>query len=267
MAPGVATVRLPWRFSMPRSGAGYSWDSFRTMLLWDLASLRLDLPIVVIIQLVAGAGIVVMMSLLVPGDPPRAAVEYLAAGVPVVNLYLLGLVFGPQWIAEQRAADAYDATRVLPCPRSASLAAWYVVTLAAGVPGMIGTLLVAAWRYHIDFAVSPVIVPAVLLVAVSGTMIGAAIGHGVAEPMVSRIGVQAINMFVVGFTPTLFPADRLPDWLQTINAVLPFEHMSALLRAALTAGPVDHLGISYAVVIAWSVACAGLAAWAMGRRG
>ncbi|HXX60374.1 MAG TPA: ABC transporter permease [Candidatus Sulfotelmatobacter sp.] len=267
MALDVGAARLPWSFSMPRSGAGYWWSSFRTMLRWDVASLRLDLPIVVIIQLIAGAGIVVMMSLLVPGDPPRAAVEYLAAGVPVVNLYLLGLVFGPQWIAEQRAADSYDATRVLPCPRSASLAAWYAVTLAAGVPGMLGTLVVAAWRYHIDFTVSPMILPAVLLVAVSGTMIGAAIGHGVGEPMISRIGVQAINMFVVGFTPTLFPVDRLPDWLQAINVVLPFEHMSALLRATLTAGPVDDLGLSCLVVVAWSAACAGLAAWAMGRRG
>jgi ABC-2 type transport system permease protein len=237
------------------------------MLRWELVSLRLQLPILISIQAMAGAGFVFMISLLVPGDPPPVAVRYLAAGIPVLNLYILGLMFGPQWVAERRVSDTYESMQSLPVPRSAAAAAWYVVTLLVGLPGMVVTLIAAEWRYHVDFAISAAIVPAVLLVVFNGTMLGYAIAHGVREPMIARIGVQALNMFVVGFTPTMFAADRLPDWLQTLNLALPFEHMSAILRASLTSDPVDGLARSYAIVVAWSCACALLAARAVSRRG
>jgi ABC-2 type transport system permease protein len=262
-APSISWASL----SRPRSGLAYWLRSFGAILRWETASLRLHLPIIIAIQAMAGAGFVLMISLLVPGDPPPGAVRYLVAGIPVLNLYILGLMFGPQWVAEQRVAETYDAMQALPIPRTAAAAAWYVVTLLAGVPGMLATLLVAEWRYNVAFAISPAVVPAVLLVVFAGTMLGYAIGHGVREPMVARIGVQALNMFIVGFTPTMFAPDRLPDWLQAVNRVLPFEHMSALLRASLTSDPVDNLAGSYAIVIAWSCACALLAARAITRRG
>ncbi len=260
----TGTIASQW---VPRSGPAYWASSLVVNLRWELASLRLHLPIIIAIQVVAGAGFVFMISLLVPGDPPPAAVQYLAAGIPVLNLYILGLMFGPQWVAERRVSDTYDAMQTLPGPRSAAAAAWYVVTLLAGVPGMLATLVAAEWRYHVDFAISLAVVPAVLLVVGAGTMLGYAIAHGIREPTIARIGVQALNMFVVGFTPTMFPADRLPDWLRSVNVVLPFEHMSAILRASLTSQPVDGLAASYAIVIAWVGVSALLAGRAVTRRG
>jgi len=254
-------------FAAPRAGVGYWWASFRNMLDWEVASLRLDLPIVAAIQVISSAGFVLMMSLLVPGDLPASAAAYLAGGIAVVNLYMLGLIFGPQWIAEQRVEETYDSMRSLPVPRSAATVAWWMVSLLVGVPAVLVTILVAALRYHVDFSVSLTIVPAVLLVSFTATMIGEALGHGIANPMLVRVSTQALNIFVVGFCAVVFPVDRLPDWLQAVNQVLPFMHMSTIMRAALTTEPVSDLAFAYSVVIFWAALCALVAARAQSRRG
>jgi len=51
----------------------------------------------------------------------------------------------------------------------ASATAWYAVTLIGGIPGMVITLLVAQVRYHPGFTISPLVVPATLLIVFAGT--------------------------------------------------------------------------------------------------
>ena len=51
----------------------------------------------------------------------------------------------------------------------ASATAWYAVTLIGGIPGMVITLLVAQVRYHPGFTISPLVVPATLLIVFVGT--------------------------------------------------------------------------------------------------
>jgi len=262
-----SAATVAFALGAPRSGMAYWWQTFLAMLRWEVGSLRLRLPALAVIQVIAGAGFVVMMSLLVPGDLPQPVAQYLATGLCVLNLYMLGLMFGPQVLGERRTAGTYDAMQSLPAPRTASAAAWYVVSLLVGLPGMIVTLAVAGLRYHVEYAVSPAVIPATLLVTLAATMLGYALGHSVRSAIVGTMLSQSINIFSLGFTPMVFPPERLPGWLQAVNAGLPFEHLSALLRASLTADPVDQLPLSYTVVAAWTLAFALVAARAIGRRG
>jgi len=62
----------------------------------------------------AGAGLVVGFSLFMPDVVPDRTVLYVSTGVPVFNLYLLGLVVMPQVTGEQRMADTYDFVQSLP---------------------------------------------------------------------------------------------------------------------------------------------------------
>jgi ABC-2 type transport system permease protein len=237
------------------------------MARWELAGLRMFLPLVAVVQVLLGVGLVLGFGLFMPEAVPARTVLYVSTGTPVFNLYLLGLVVMPQTTSQQRIADTYDFLQSLPVPRMVGLTTWLTVTLVAGVPGMVASLVTARLRYGFRPDVSASVVAAVLLTALTATVIGSAMAHAVPHPMVTLVLTQVLNFVALGFAPIAFPADQLPGWLATVNHVLPFESMGVTMRAALSAGPVDGVGRAYLVLAGWSVACAGLAGWALRRRG
>ena len=243
-----------------------SWfHALGAMTRWDLTDLRMVLPIVIVVQILAGVGFVLGISLFFDHIPEPVAL-YVSTGVVVLNLTLVGLIMGPQLTADQKLAGTYEYLRVLPVPATAAAVAWFTVALVASVPAAVVSLIVAELRYGISFTVTPSIVPAVLLTAFTGTMLGYALSHAVSNPMSTRMIAQLLVFFVFGFSPILYPASQQPDWLARISGWLPFEHMATIVRAGLTTGMVDDVGRSYAVVAIWGLIGTALAARALVRR-
>lgn len=260
MAVALAPERGP-----VRAGPAYWLQSYLVMIRWELTSLRAWLPIVMVIQVLGGAGFVLGIALFFDQIPETAAL-FVSTGVPVVMMLMLGLMLEPQLIADQRLEGTYEYLRVLPVPAGASALAWYTVTVVAGIPSTVIALWLAHLRYDISFTISPAIVPALLLTTFTGTMIGYALGHAMPTPMATRLVTQVLVFGVFGFAPVLFPVQQMPGWLGALNWWLPFRHMAVIVRAALMPGLGADLGVSYAVVAVWGVASAGIAAWALGRR-
>lgn len=249
-----------------RRGAGYWWSGYRTMLAWHLSSLRLWLVLLAAVQVLSGVGFVLGFALFFDEIPLSAAL-FVSTGVPVINLVMIGLVLGPQLVADQKTTNSFDFISSLPVPHTASALAWYTVCLLGGLPAVAVSLLVAVARYDgLPLAVTPDIVPALLLTAFAGTMLGYAIAHAITSPMVTRLVTQFLVFAMFGFTPILFPVSQMPAWLATVNSWLPLKHMADLVRAALTDLPYENLAASYAVVGAWALGCAFLAVRALGRR-
>jgi ABC-2 type transport system permease protein len=236
------------------------------MFVWDLADLRLLLPILCCVLTLQGAGFVLGIGLFFQHIPETAAV-FVATGVPVMNLITAGLVFEPQVVADQRLRGSYDFLQSLPVPRAMMTLAWYTVTLIVALPAMVIALLVAVARYGIAFSVSPAIVPAVLLTSLTGVLIGYAIAHGVTAPMTARLISISMIFVLFGFSPVVFPAGQLPGWLEAVNRWLPFGSMATITRAALMPGVAVGVARAYLVVGAWAVVAALVVAWALGRRG
>ncbi len=249
-----------------RRGASYWLHGYRVMLRWELTSLRMWLPLVTVVQILAGAGFVLGIGLFFRHIPDSVAL-FVSTGVPVINIILVGLVLGPQLVADQKVTQGYEFLRALPVPWSVAALAWYTVTLLSAVPAMVISLWIAHLRYAISFHVSPAVVPATLLTAFTGTMMGYALGHAVANPMTTRLVTQVLVFVVFGFAPILFPVQQLPGWLAALNWWLPFRHMAVIIRGSLTTGFVSGTGTSYLIVSVWGLACTGLSAWALGRRG
>ncbi|WP_024287934.1 ABC transporter permease [Cellulomonas sp. KRMCY2] len=248
-----------------RSGPGYWLTGYRTMLRWHLSSLRMWLFLLVMIQALIGVGYVLGFALFF-SEIPRTAALWVSTGTPVLNLVLLGMLLGPQLVAGVKQQGGYDFVQALPVPRTASAAAWYTVTLIGGIPGMIITLLAAQVRYDPGFTVSPAVVPATLLIVFTGTMIGYALAHAIANPMTTQLITQALVFLAMGFAPILFPAEQMPAWLAELNEWLPLGHMATIMRDVLTDGLVTDVGRSYLVVSVWGAVCCWLAVRALGRR-
>lgn len=212
----MADLTAPWPAMRLRRGVPYWLESYRALTRWHLVSLRVWVTVLAVVQIMAGAGFVLGIGLFFEHIPASAAL-FVSTGVPAINLMIVGLVLGPQLVAQQKLQQTYDFLRALPVPQTASAAAWYTVCLVAGLPAVAVSLLIAEARYGISFTVSPAVVPAVLLVAFTGTMIGYGLGHAVPNPMVTQLVTQLLVFAIFGFTAILFPASQLPGWLASLN--------------------------------------------------
>jgi ABC-2 type transport system permease protein len=235
------------------------------MLRWELASLRLLVPVTAAVQALAGVGFVLGIGLL--RDVPTPDALYLSGGAVVITLALVGVILAPQIIAQQKANGTYEYLRSLPVPRTASAVAWATMTFLLGLPGAAAAVAVAAWRYKISFHFGWSAVPAVLMTVTTATLIGYAMGHAIRNVMVTLALSQVMIFMMMGFSPVYFPADRLPRWLDRVNDFLPFEPMGNVIRGALTPAVAGATGSSYAVLAAWMVGGLAVSVAVVGRRG
>jgi ABC-2 type transport system permease protein len=252
--------------TMGRPAAPERWmRAYWRMVAWDIADLRLHLPVLSCVLILQGAGFVYGMGLLFARMPQSAAM-FVATGAPVMNLITAGLIFEPQLVAQRRIQGSYEFLQVLPVPRSATALAWYTVALATALPAMVLTLLAGLARYHLHLAITPMVIPAVLLTCLTGVLMGLAVAHGVAQPMAANLISVTLIFVMTGFSPVNFPAGQLPGWLAGVNQWLPFGSMATITRAALVPGFAGGVPRAYAVVAAWAAASALVVAWAQGRR-
>ena len=257
----MTAVALP----EPRRGTAGWMRGFRLMLRWTLIDLRLAIPVLTVAQLLTGVGFVVGMGLLVPGIDGVAA-TYLVTGVAAITMVLLGLAIAPQLIAQEKIADTYDFQFSLPVARTATATAWFVVNLAVAIPTAVVTLLAGLWRYDIDLDINLAIVPAVLMAVFTATLLGYTLGHAVQQPMLTHVISQILIFGILGFSPIIFPAERLPSWLATLHEWLPIEALATVVRGALAPDLVGSVDRSYVVLGSWAVAAMGLAVATVGRR-
>ena len=228
--------------------------------------MRLLLPLTVLVQIFTGAGLVLGIGLFIDKIAPTN-IAYLATGAVVISLVTVGLVMGPQLVAQQRQEGSYDYVASMPVPRSAAVAAWLALNVAVAIPGLVGALLVAAWRYHIVFHVSWSVVPATLLTLTAGVMLGHAYAHTVKQPQLISLISQVLIFAIFGFSPIAFPVENLPGWFAEVHRFLPFMHMGNVVRAGLTDGLATDVGFSYLILGGWALAAVALAAFVSRRRG
>lgn len=249
-----------------RAGAGHWVRSFAAMLRWEVTSMRLLLPLIAIVQLLLGAGFVFGIGLLFVDIPARTAL-FLSTGAGVITLIVVGLVLGPQLIANQKEQGTYDFMWSLPVPRSSAAAAWVVLNVIIAVPGLIGALVAGVWHFGLDIDVGWDVVTAVSFTLVTATLLGYVMAHAIPNPQITQILSQLFIFLVVGFAPINFPPENLPSWLVEVHEWLPFTHMAVVVRHSLTEGLVADVARSYVVLSAWAVTAVAVSVAVVRRRG
>jgi ABC-2 type transport system permease protein len=225
--------------------------SYWLLMRWNLLRLRSDLPLLIVVQTVISVGVVIGFAFLVP-ETDADTVLYLSTGAPTVGLITVGMVALPQMVAHQKLTGIFDYVRAMPVPRLAMLAADASVWIGLSLPGLAAALGVAALRFDLSFTVSPLVVPALLLVAASCVAVGYAIGYA-AKPAVTGIVTQLIIIVALMFAPVNFPADRLPDWLAETHRWLPFTYMAEVVRDTINVPGGGIPAMPFAILLAWAV--------------
>jgi ABC-2 type transport system permease protein len=214
--------------------------------------MRAYLPILLLLQTVIGVGIAVGFSFLVPQADAQTGL-YLATGALTIGLITVGMVAAPQVVVQQKLTGAFDHQRVLPVPRLATLAADATVWIALALPGLVASLGVAALRFDLSFAVSPLLPAAILLVSACSVAIGYGIAYA-AKPEISGVVSQLILFIALMFAPINYPADRLPGWLASTHDWLPFTYMAQAIRETVDVPAAGVSVLPFAVLAAWTIA-------------
>ncbi|WP_018252404.1 ABC transporter permease [Salinispora mooreana] len=223
--------------------------SYLLLLRWSAIRLRYLLSLVLVVQIFLSVGIVLGFAFLLP-QIDSATARYLATGAPTLGLITIGMVMAPQLVATAKTEGTFTYNQTLPVPRTAVVVSEVTTWLVVGAPGLLLGLLVAVLRFDLTLRVSWLAVPAAVLVALAATTVGLAIAYAAAPPVTNMV-TQLIVFIALMFSPINFPADRLPEWLQTVHQVLPFQHMAQVVRDSLTAGPEGVSAAPYAVLAAW----------------
>jgi len=162
-------------------------------------------------------------------------------------------VLAPQIVAMARTEGTFDYIWSLPVPRMVYIAADATVWVLVSLPGVILALVIGAVYHNFSLEISPLVVPALLLIALTGIFVGYSIAHGAPRPQLAHLATQIIVFLVMIFSPVIYPIEQLPGWLATLHRGLPIKYMADLSRGTLTDLDVN-LGLAFAVVGAWCLA-------------
>ena len=230
-----------------------SWlRSYALMLRWQALSNRPWLPLEAAVEIMIAVGFVIGLSFFFPQIGPVTA-KYLTTGTPTLIILMVGLVLVPQMVAMARKEGTFDYVWSLPIPRMIYVFADATIWIAVTLPGVILALVIGGPYHGFSLQVSPLIVPAFMLVALGSVFVGYAIAFGAPKPEIANVVTQVLVFFIMIFSPVVYPIAQLPAWLEAIHRVLPFKYMADLSRGTLTSLNVD-LGLAFAVVGAWAVA-------------
>jgi ABC-2 type transport system permease protein len=239
--------------------------SYRLLVTWQALRKKNYLPLMLVVQTLFSLGIVLGYPLLFP-TLDRTSIYLIATGAPAISMISVGLVALPQTVGEQKAEGSLAYMRSLPVPRLAYLVADLTVWLAIVIPGVVLGILVGAWRFGLDLQVSPLIVPAMLMVALTATCVGYAIAS-LLPYMLTVIVTQAIVVFVFMFSPLTFLPAKLPGWLEAIHSVLPVQAMGEVTRGTIAPNEFGLPVGAFLTLAVWCLLGFGATYAAMSRRG
>jgi ABC-2 type transport system permease protein len=225
--------------------------SYFLMLKWVFLSNRSWLSLNLAVQIMIAIGFIFGVGFFYPAITPETA-KYLTSGAPTLILLTAGLVMVPQIVAMARTEGTFDYIWSLPVPRMVHIAADATNMFATILPGVVLAVVLGAVHFNFNLDISPLVIPAVIMIALCGTFAGYAMAFVIPRPMMVNVLTQILVFVVMLFSPVMFPADRLPGWLQAIHRVFPIQYMADLTRGTLTDLNVD-LGLAFAVVGAWFV--------------
>ena len=238
--------------------------SYSLLVRWQALRLKSFLPLAIVVQVLFAFGIVVGYPLLFP-EIDRLTILFLATGAPSIALITMGLVALPQVVSQAKLQGTLDYMRSLPVPRMVYLMADLTVWLLIVLPGVAFAVVLGAWVFDLALSVSLAIIPAVLLVATTAAAVGYAMAT-LLPPMIAMLLTQVLVVGVLMFSPINFPAERLPDWLQSVHAALPVQAMGEVIRGSLATDTFPLTPGPFMLLTGWCVASLGLSYLALRRR-
>ncbi|MBT1018137.1 ABC transporter permease [Canibacter sp. lx-72] len=173
----------------------------------------------------------------------------------LLSSIIIGLSICPQIISESNLSGYVDYVKTLPVRRSTIFLSELFVWLIMSSLGFVISFFVAMLKFR---NLPPIRLESFLFAML---LVCIYVGLGIVLALYFKLGLvqllsQALALIAFLFTPLLYPADRLPDWLVLIHWLLPFypglrvlEWSQGLLNVTYT-----ELWRDFSVLFFWFVA-------------
>jgi ABC-2 type transport system permease protein len=240
------------------------WRSYALMLKWNVLRMREELPFLLVIQIIISSGVVIGFSFLIPDIDTQSAV-YLTTGAMTIALITVGMVIAPQIVSYRKREGVLDYQKSMPVSRIATLAADASMWVCVALPGLLVTLLVATARFDLEVSVSPLVVPAILLVSASAAGFGYCLAYSLKPEILGPV-TNLVIITALMFAPVNYPAERLPSVAQSIHEWLPFQYMAQAIRETVNVPATGVPLLPFVILAAWAIAGLALATRVMSRR-
>lgn len=238
---------------------------YRLLVNWQALRMKGFLPLAIVVQAVFALGILIGYPLLFP-SLDSGTILYIATGAPAITLITMGLVAVPQVVSQARTEGTLDYMRGLPIARLTYLLADLTIWLVIVLPGVALAIAIAVWWFALHIDVSPLVIPGLLLIALTCSSVGYAIASLLPQQIAVLI-TQVLVVFVLMFSPLNFPVERLPSWLATIHILLPIQAMGQIIRGTVASNVFPLTIQPWIVLSVWCLVGFGITYWAMTRRG
>jgi ABC-2 type transport system permease protein len=156
------------------------------MCKWVFLSSRTWLALNLVVQICIAVAFVFGMSYFYPSITVSIA-KYLTTGAPTLILMTVGMVVVPQIVANARLEGTFDYIWSLPVPRMVHIAADATNMFASMLPGIVLAVLFGALHFDFHLSISPLVVPAVIMIAGCGTFLGYSMAFAVPKPMMADL--------------------------------------------------------------------------------
>lgn len=239
---------------------------YRDLLGIQLRSMRDEVPMIAVIQIVLALGLVLGMGYLIP-DISKSSATFLVTGTATQSFVTMGLVMLPQMLAQSKAEGRIEYFLTMPISREAYLLALITVVAVTALPGVAFTLAFGAWHYGLSLNLEPAFLLVMVLCVFSLSGVGVAMAMFSPHQQLVNAVTQLIIFYVLFFAPVLLPASQLPDLLQQTAKAAPPTYAADGVRATLTDLPGTNLGKDLVVMSGFSAASIALSAYAIRRRG
>lgn len=202
---------------------------------WTFLRYRAMIPVLVLVQILFSAALLWGLPVLT-GTPLATEMSeifvYLSA-IWTLSSIIIGLTIAPQLLSESKLDGYISYIKTLPVSRLLIYSSELMVWILIAVPGFFFSYAICCLRFSLLLPVNVIVSATLLLSLLTFFSIGITIALSAPLPVVQVLS-QILSLIGFLFTPILYPAHRLPNWLLNIHSVLPFYAPHAIFTHAVT---------------------------------
>ena len=222
---------------------------FAGVFLWSFLRHRYLLPILTIVQVFFALAIVYGATLLM-GDLDATGTEIVCVGTIELALIAIAISIAPQILSQSRTEKFLDYQKNLPIPRPLLLFSDFLIWILVATPGIFA-IIIACW---LRFGLFPMLSWQLFTVLLISIITYLALGYMLAlwlPEAGTQVASQLLMITALLFAPILYPASRLPEWLNVIHDCLPFVPSRKLMGYYAFAQPLPDSNRLLFTLIVW----------------
>lgn len=218
------------------------------LIKWSLIRHKLYIPVFIVVQILLSLAIIYGFSF-VTNAVDDMSKSFLCTGAITINIIAVTCVLAPQIVSESKQNGIFDYQKTLPISRVGILISDLLVWGIISLPGVFVSMIIGSMSFDMNIQFGIIGGVSLFFVITSLILFGFSIAY-LLPPNMMALVTQLIMIGGLLFSPIIYSADRLPNWMTNIYNYLPFVPVSNIIRFSLF--ELNNFNIvDYVVVFIW----------------